>query len=74
MLQHIAAGLLSIALTVLGSDTVNGQDYPTKVVRIVMSYIDFVNRVVWSKTQGTKAESATELLLPLGAKGKSVIS
>ncbi len=27
-----------------------GGDVSTKVVRIVMSYIDFVNRVVWSKT------------------------
>jgi UDP-N-acetylglucosamine 2-epimerase len=30
-----------------------GGEVATKVVRIVMSYIDFVNRVVWSKSEAT---------------------
>jgi UDP-N-acetylglucosamine 2-epimerase len=39
-----------------------------KVVRIVMSYIDFVNRVVWSKTEMLRPEPAFEPSQPTRSK------
>ena len=39
-----------------------GGEVSTKVVRIVISYIDFINRVVWSKPNVEASASALDCL------------